>query len=97
MTRPLTMNETAAELGVSRRWVQDFLRNVDPCWLECGRRKLFDEAAMTAIREAMRACRTNSLPRRLDVGRIGVFAGQKTGSTLTELLRRLSVEKRKRG
>jgi len=81
VTPPLTMNQAAAALGVSRRWLQGYLKEIDPCWLECCRRKLFDEAAMTAIREAMRACHTSSSSRRLDVGRIGVFAGRKIGNT----------------
>jgi hypothetical protein len=55
---PLSMVEAAA-LVVSPRWLQDFLKTIPPCWLQCGRKKLFDDAALHAIREAMR-CRIPS-------------------------------------
>jgi hypothetical protein len=43
--RPLTMNEAAAALAVSRRWLQDFLPTIECPYLRCGHKKLFDEAA----------------------------------------------------
>ena len=94
MTRPLTMDETAEALNVSRRWFQDFIQTIDPCWLVAGRRKLFDEAALHAVREAMR-CHTNS--SRLSRGGRGSIGsgGRKPGSTLTEALRLATAGKRK--
>jgi hypothetical protein len=53
VTRILTMDETANELRVSRRWLQDFLKSAPPCWLEAGRKKLFDERAIAEIRRAI--------------------------------------------
>jgi hypothetical protein len=93
--RPLTMNEAAAALGVSRRWLQDFLPTIECPYLQCGHKKLFDEAALHAIREAMR-CPLPSALRRLDVGRTGAFAGRRTGSTLIEALRLATEGSRRR-
>ena len=59
----LTMVEASADLGVSRRWLQDFLKANDIPYLRAGHKKLFDAAAMHALKEAMR-CPTNSSPRR---------------------------------
>jgi len=50
----LTMNEAAAALRMSRRWLQDFIKTIPPCYLQAGRKKLFDSRAMTTIRAAMR-------------------------------------------
>ena len=55
----MTMNEAAAALNVSRRWLQGFLQKIPPCWLVAGNRKLFDDHAMFNIKEAMR-CRSSS-------------------------------------
>jgi hypothetical protein len=52
--RIFTMVEAAAELRVSRRWLQDFLPTIPSRHLQAGRKKLFDEEAMETIREAMR-------------------------------------------
>jgi hypothetical protein len=52
--KPLTIRQAAAELGVSQRWLHGFLKTIDPCWLQAGARKLFDEEAMDAIKAAMR-------------------------------------------
>lgn len=87
------MAEAAAEVGASRRWLQDNLEGIP--YLRVGRKKLFDEAALYALREKMR-CPIDSSLRRLDVGRTGAFAGRKTGSTLIEALR-LATAKQRRG
>ena len=59
VVRPLTMSEAAGEtLRVSKRWLADNLEGVP--YLRCGHKKLFDEAALLAIREAMR-CPINSI------------------------------------
>lgn len=49
-----TFNEAAAELRVSRRWLQDFLKKHPVPILRAGHKKLFDDAAMRAIRALMR-------------------------------------------
>ena len=50
----LTMEEAAAALRVSKRWLHDFLREIPPVVLLCARKRLFDEPAMLAIRDAMK-------------------------------------------
>jgi hypothetical protein len=92
--RPLTMNEAAASLGVSRRWLQGFLPTIECPYLRCGHKKLFDETALHAIREAMR-CPTNSSPQRLVVGRTGGSRVLRAGSTMTEALRLATSGKRR--
>ncbi len=85
INRPLTMNEAAHALGVSRRWLQDFLPTIAPCHLQAGRKKLFDEVALSTIREAMR-CRTSSTPQARD-RRSGMSGERNSESPLTEALR----------
>ena len=51
---PLSMDRAAQTLGVSRRWLQDFIRDNPVTYLAAGRKKLFDERALNEIREAMR-------------------------------------------
>jgi hypothetical protein len=36
---PRTVDEAAAEPGVSYRWLQDFLKTIPACWLQCGRKE----------------------------------------------------------
>ena len=49
--RPLLkMDEAAAELRVSRRWLQEYIKRVPCCYIMAGHRKLFDEDALEAIR-----------------------------------------------
>ena len=97
MSAPLTMDEAAAALGVSRRWLQAFLAKIPTCHMAAGHRKLFDEAALATIRlrmrqdaadrEAKRNCRSNSSPRKR-AGRSIIASGEpNAGSTLTEALR----------
>ena len=59
--RPMSMDEAADALNVSRRWLQDFIQKIPPCWLAAGNRKLFDEHSIYAIKEDMR-CRSNYSP-----------------------------------
>ena len=61
---PLTMEGAAAALNVSRRWLQDFIQTIPPCWLAAGNRKLFDDRAMSKIKEAMRCPSNFSRPAR---------------------------------
>jgi Helix-turn-helix domain len=88
MTRTLTMQETAAEFRVSRRWLQDFIaRNPIP-YLQAGRKKLFDEVALNAIREAMRRP-VDPFPRTRAVRHTSMSPRWNTGSSLAEALRLL--------
>ena len=59
---PLSLNEAAASLNVSRRWFQGFLRKIPPCWLAAGSRKLFDVKALECIKEEMRRRARSSVP-----------------------------------
>ena len=85
---PLTLREAAAALNVSYRWLLDYLKTIEPCWLQAGHRKLFDEAAMTVIREAMRQTaregRPNS-PRRISPCS-SAFVGRNKSSIVAEAL-----------
>jgi hypothetical protein len=89
----LTMNEAAAALRVSQRWLQDYLRTVEIPYLQAGNRKLFDPRAMEVLREAMRvqpsAVSTDPRPWRTS-------RTPRKGSELEKLLERLSVGKRSR-
>ena len=92
---PLTMNEAAQELGVSRRWLQDFLPTIPPCWLQAGRKKLFDEKAMDAIREAMRVKPVAPLRRAAwPARRLGSSAAPSAESQLIEALRLATAGRR---
>ena len=51
--RPLTMEEAAAFFSVSRRKFQDLLKEAPGCHLQAGRKNLFDDVAIAAIREAI--------------------------------------------
>lgn len=99
MIPPLSMNAAAASLGVSRRWLQDFLGTIPPCHLQAGHRKLFDDAALATIREAMRReaqkCRTALSPQKRGGRRITASGGPNSTSELTELRKLLTAGKRK--
>jgi hypothetical protein len=63
------MAQAASELGMSKRWLQGFIKRFpDPIYLQGGRKKLFDERAMAILREAMREearkCLSNSSNRQ---------------------------------
>ena len=97
MPAPLTMDEAAAELSVSRRWLQAFLNKIPPCHMAAGHRKLFDEAAMATIRAAMRQdaaqreakrkCRSSSSRPRRVARNTGASAEPNSASILIEALR----------
>jgi hypothetical protein len=98
MSLILTMNEAAAALRVSRRWLQDFLQTIPPCWLAAGNRKLFDEKAMERIRNAMRREAAYSAPVRVKkpvVRYTGPIAGS-ASKELAELLKTRRAEGRTR-
>jgi hypothetical protein len=71
------------KLGVSRRWFSDFLRSAPRCWLEAGNRKLFDEIAISTLREAMR-CRPGALREWKTASNRSAFVGRAPGSVLAE-------------
>jgi hypothetical protein len=48
------MAEAAAAVGAGRRWLQDFLRTHHVPYLRVGNRKMFDELALSALKEEMR-------------------------------------------
>jgi hypothetical protein len=50
---PLSMDEAAAALNVSRRFLQEFIKQIPPCHLQAGRRKLFDEASIAVMRRIL--------------------------------------------
>jgi hypothetical protein len=89
---PLTMDEAARELRVSRRWLQDFLHaHPEVRYLRKGRRKLFDELALDAIREAMRR------PIEPPLGKRGArVAAKRPSADLAEALRLASAGRRPR-
>lgn len=86
---PLTMVEAAASLRVSRRWLQTFIQTIPPCWLAAGNRKLFDEIALTKIREEMR-CRARSSSPKLTGRPITRYEGPISGSASSALRVRLA-------
>ena len=98
--RPLTMDEAAEALRVSRRWLQGFLKEIDPCWLQAGSRKLFDQEALAAIKEAMRQKARDTRPSLFAARRgarpTGAFGARNTGSTLTAALAMANAGKGKR-
>jgi excisionase family DNA binding protein len=97
MARPLTMNEAAEALGVSKRWLeqQPWLEGIP--YLRCGHKRLFDEAALNAVREAMRnKCAPNSSTQKLGPRLITGSVGRNSASAVTEALRLATTGKRRR-
>ena len=80
-----TMDEASEILGVSRRWLQDFLKD-KTCYRLAGHRKLFAEADIQILSEAMK-CRSSSLRQNPAARRSGASGGHISGSTLTEARR----------
>src|SRR5262249_60022461 len=79
----LTLDEAAAKLRKSRRWLQSFLRR-HPYYRLAGRTKLFTEADINRLYEAL-PCPSNSSRRESRrSSRSGVPTSE---STLTEALR----------
>ena len=89
MQPPVSMDDAAVALGVSRRWLQGFLKGLPPCHLQAGHKKLFDEAALATIREAMRReaqkCHTRLPPQSRGGRRSTAYGERNSGATLTEM------------
>jgi len=88
---PVTMKEAAHSLGVSPRWLQEYVKTIPCCYLQMGRKKLFDRAALAAIETAMRrtALECHSRSSRLNRGarRSTAFVDASSESELTEALK----------
>src|SRR5690606_5214411 len=96
MSRAFTMNEAAETLRVSRRAFQDILKR-HPFYYPNGRRKLFTEADIEAIRRGLREeerCRLNLSRQGRAKVRTTVSGARTSGSTLTELQELLSKRQR---
>jgi len=79
--RLLTLDEAAARLRVSRRWLQGFLRN-RPFGRMAGRRRLFTEDDFAAIIEELPCPSSSYRPGRVKA-RTGQSGGRTSGSALT--------------
>jgi hypothetical protein len=82
------MEEVAARLGKSRRWLQDFLRD-HPYGRMAGRKRLFTESDITALIEEL-PCPSSSVRPAPANRRIGPSGGHTSGSALTKLRERLT-------
>lgn len=98
-----TMDEAAGELRISRRALQDLVKRHE-FYYPNGRRKLFTESDISALRAAMRQeaeetrerkkCRSNSSGRAPGRPRIGLSGAPTSGSMWTEAQRRLTELRR---
>lgn len=76
------MEEVAAQLGKSRRWLQDFLRD-RPYGRMAGRKRLFTESDVATLIEEL-PCPSSSVRRAPANRRIGPSGGNTSGSALTK-------------
>src|SRR5688572_243071 len=83
MTALLTMDEVAAELRVSRRWLQDFVQEF-PYYRHAGRKKLFTAEDVARLIEAM-PCPGNSSRRAKARPHSGTSGASTSASLLTEV------------
>lgn len=96
--RVLTMDEAAAELRVSRRWLQEFLQTLPKgrAWyLAAGNRKLFDASDLERLKDQMR-WRSVSKSRARGKARTGQSEDHTSGSELIEAQKLLTELRRKR-
>jgi len=89
-----TLEEVAERFRVSRRTLQDFLRAY-PYYRKLGRRKLFTEADIVRLYEAL-PCPSSSSRRARANRPIGRSAAPTSAGTLTEALRLASGHSRSR-
>src|SRR5882757_9478719 len=96
MTGCLTMDQAAARLHKSRRWLQDWLRDHptdrygEPFYVRLGRTKIFDENDVGRIMEAAREeerCRLGSFHRGSEKHRSTRPAASTSGYSLIEALK----------
>ena len=79
-----TMDETARQLRVSRRWLQDFIQ-CHPYYRNAGRKKLFTAEDINRLIEAMSCPESSSLPAPAK-RRSTMSAGPTSASDLTTAL-----------
>lgn len=93
-----TMEEAAARLRISRRTLQELIKD-HRFYFSTGRRKLFTEGDIANLIEALREppCRSSSSRRSRVARPIGMSGGRTTGSYWTEAQRRLSELKQRDG
>src|SRR6516165_4034547 len=89
-----TMDEVARKLRISRRFLQDIIKD-HPYYKAFGRKKLFTDEDVSRIIEAM-SCRGISARRARVARRTGTSGASTSESLLTEV-RELANAKRRRG
>lgn len=90
---PLTMQECAERLHISRRKLQDIIK-AHPFYRKAGRRIVFSETDFNRLVQAL-PCPSDSSTRAQARRRSSMSAGRTSGSTLTEALA-LATEGRRR-
>jgi hypothetical protein len=101
MTSPFDiyrMDDVAAKLGKSRRWLQDFLRE-NPCGRRAGRTRLFTAADLAKLIEALpkveaAPCLSRSSRRSQAARQITVSGEHTSESEWTEALRLVTGSRR---
>src|SRR6516164_5101236 len=90
MTRPLlTIEEAAAVLRVSRRWLNEWLGKNPDCYIPAGRKKRLDHADVERIKARLREgnrCRSRSGHLARGIRRTGRSVERISDSTLTAAL-----------
>lgn len=92
-TALLTLDEAAARLHVSRRWLQGFLRG-KPYGKMAGRKRLFTEIDVAAIYEEL-PCPSTSRRRKPAARPLTGFEGPTSASKLSEALKLATEGRRK--
>src|SRR5579863_8738257 len=83
MTPLATMPEVAAQLRVSRRWLQDFLKE-HPYYRMAGNKKVFTTADIQQLVDSL-PCPSNSSRRVSVKARTGAYVARISASMSTEL------------
>jgi len=98
----MIIDEVAARMRKSRRWLQSFLRTLDNSsgrfWKHAGARKLFSEAQFAALYAALpneaTSCPSSSSGRDRVPRRSIAFGERTSGDTWTELQGALTAPRR---